>query len=369
MTTKTLLEQATKSDIVHCDATYKLNWEGFPNLVVGVTDRDRHFHPTGFAVCMDEKTEDFKFVFQSLALGTNKALGKDYRPTTLVADAAGAIHNGFLEVFKNVLIIMCWAHLKRAVKKRYKSNKNIDKILQDLDQLQIAPSKETFRRGLELFLQKWKTETEFVEYFTEQWVNKNANWFEGVQHFTPKTNNALEGTNKWIKDTHTLRQRLPSGQFLENLVRIVNDWSSEYIQHKIFVTSPSIGLPLWTRAYQWVKLKKPVIVAKKDENLVFKIPANTLEDVVEVTLDQYESFEDFSKHAFACYYVNMPKNDWSSGKCSCAAFYKEFICKHLLGMAIRYNFIQPPLEAKQVPIGQKRKRGRPQKAKNAFIVD
>jgi hypothetical protein len=32
-----------------------------------------------------------------------------------------------------------------------------------------------------------------------------------------------------------------------------------------------------------------------------------------------------------------------------------FVCKHLLGMAIRYNFALPPLEAKQVTTWAKKK--------------
>lgn len=35
---------------------------------------------------------------------------------------------------------------------------------------------------------------------------------------------------------------------------------------------------------------------------------------------------------------------------------------------MRYKLVEPPLAAKSVPLGQKRKRGRPPKAKQAEIV-
>ena len=47
------------------------------------------------------------------------------------------------------------------------------------------------------------------------------------------------------------------------------------------------------------------------------------------------------------------------GKCSCAAFYKNYTCKHHIGIAKRLCFVFIPNVTKNVPIGQKRQRGRP----------
>jgi hypothetical protein len=44
------------------------------------------------------------------------------------------------------------------------------------------------------------------------------------------------------------------------------------------------------------------------------------------------------------------------------------MCKHVIGLAIRLKYVVPPLEAKNIPLGQKRKRGRPSKAKRTPIV-
>lgn len=208
LSTKNLLMQSVKSKIVHADTTYKLNYEGFPVLVVGVTDLDRHLHPSGISVCTDEKTADFIFIFQSLVTGVHRVVEQSFQPTTLVADAAEAIHNGFKFVYgDDVLIIMCWAHLKRAVQKRYRGKPNIKQILDDLDVLQLSPCIESFHNGLRLFFEKYKEEEEFLMYFKEQWVEQNCNWFEGVGKQIPKTDNALEGKNRWIKDSHTMRER------------------------------------------------------------------------------------------------------------------------------------------------------------------
>jgi hypothetical protein len=54
--------------------------------------------------------------------------------------------------------------------------------------------------------------------------------------------------------------------------------------------------------------------------------------------------------------------------CTCPTFAKHRLCKHALGMKIRRKEVQVPPEAKNVPLGQKRKRGRPSKAKKALLL-
>jgi uncharacterized Zn finger protein len=55
-------------------------------------------------------------------------------------------------------------------------------------------------------------------------------------------------------------------------------------------------------------------------------------------------------------------------KCNCPAFLKNYTCKHVVGMAIRLKYCKPPSAVETMPIGEKRKRGRPAKAKPALLV-
>lgn len=57
----------------------------------------------------------------------------------------------------------------------------------------------------------------------------------------------------------------------------------------------------------------------------------------------------------------MPRegSEWKTGTCNCPKYLENYICKHVVGMAIRNNFIVPPLTASAVPIGKKRGKGRP----------
>ena len=82
-------------------------------LVVESIDRGRHFHPFGIAVCSNEKTEDFEFLFNSVGDGRAKMFEEDLSPTTLIADALTSIHQGFKRVFgHNSTIVMCWTVVK-----------------------------------------------------------------------------------------------------------------------------------------------------------------------------------------------------------------------------------------------------------------
>ena len=77
-----------------------------------------------------------------------------------------------------------------------------------------------------VFLKKWKAiHPDFVKYFREQWLSKNDLWFEGAAVGQPSSNNGLEFTNGVIKSEHTMRERLPVGQFLSTVLRIVLEWS------------------------------------------------------------------------------------------------------------------------------------------------
>ena len=67
--------------------------------------------------------------------------------------------------------------------------------------------------------------------------------------------------------------------------------------------------------------------------------------------------------------MEMENNShWKTSKCNYPAFFKNYICKHVVGMPIRLKYCKPPSAAKTVPIDEKRKRVRPTKAKSALVI-
>ncbi|CAF1263893.1 unnamed protein product, partial [Rotaria magnacalcarata] len=116
VTTRNLIKNCLNSNHICADATYKLIWQGYPVLIVGTTDKQCAFHPFGNALCINEKTSDFEFMFKSVQLTVEKLYNISYCPIILVADASGAITNGFINVFNVVeKRIMCWFHVTKNI--------------------------------------------------------------------------------------------------------------------------------------------------------------------------------------------------------------------------------------------------------------
>jgi hypothetical protein len=374
ISSKTMLKMALNADHIHADATYKLVWQGFPVLVIGTTDRNRQFHCFGVGVCTDEKTEDFKFIFNSLKNEVARIFNTQISPSTLISDAAKSIQNSFRAVFgEDVLVIMCWAHMKKNVQKKVDSlipKEARQEILADIDSLQLSQSTEVFEKASNLFLKKWNEHKEFVKYFSAEWLKSNKNWFEGAKKLVPSTNNALESYNRVMKDEDSLRERVSLSRFTVGLIDWIEKWSDNYKSGiKVFKAEPEIDLELWTSSYQWAKSKKTISPKTTEAGIVYKIPAHDLTEISE-GIDDWETFDKFKINGFQSWTTILPKdqNDWIKGECNCPSFFKKMLCKHIVGLAIRLKLAVPPPEAKNVPIGTKRKRGRPAKAKKALLV-
>jgi len=166
---------------------------------------------------------------------------------------------GFTLVFGPPLVrLMCYFHVRKNIEPYYRAlSKNARRQLQcDVQALQNCQDASTFLKAVPLFLKKWTAiHPDFVKYFREQWISKNYQWFEGAAVGQPSSNNGLEATNGVIKSEHTMRERLPVGQFLSTTLEIVLQWSEtrdpESANCIEYATTPKVSLPQWTKAYQW----------------------------------------------------------------------------------------------------------------------
>ncbi|KAL0821529.1 hypothetical protein ABMA28_004986 [Loxostege sticticalis] len=375
LSTKKLLNIVCSTDVLHIDATYKLIWQGFPVLVLGTTDKNRKFHPLCLGISTNERQEDFQMIFGGLKEKALSLFDHILEPRVLVCDAAQAIINAFIEVFGNAPVVrMCWAHAKKNMQQKVQKTVHKTKqkeIIQDIDTLHYATSYEVFNAASQAFVEKWQTQTEFVNYFQEEWLKKHPNWFLGAAPCSPVTNNALEAFNRNIKDHNTLRERFPLSHFLAIATEMVGQWSIQSCKESL-PEEPTIELKDWTDGYCWAKKDLKIkILSSNTAYTEYLIPSSQVGDVNYG--EQWLNFDDYKRKHFAFWKVKVPKNgtenvNWKKGSCTCPQFYKKYICKHLLGLAIRLKLATPPSEAKALPIGQKRKRGRPTKSRPALII-
>lgn len=375
VTAKLLLKQAIGSRNVHSDATYKILWQGFPILAVGFTDLVRKFHPMGLAVCTTEQQKDFEFIFAAAKQGIFDIFDQAFEPKFIIADAAGAIQNAAKKVFGHLIeIIMCWFHVHKNVSEKVPTYlKELSKqhqFLSDLDQLQLSKTKEIFIVAVQLFMDKWRKESvELIEYFENQWVLKNGNWFESFAKLTPSTNNAVESKNRVIKDEHTLRERMDVGKFRVAIFEMIQTWAMAYESGQDVVTTnaPEIKLDLWTKGYQFATSNIKVTSHRTGSHIVYR---SALTDKIDDSTD-WNDFDSFKKNSFNFFDTKfenpVKRENWLHGECDCRDYFKLYMCEHIIGIAIRLKIVKPPAEAKNVPIGQKRKRGRPAKSKPALV--
>lgn len=376
ISTPRLLSQSESTTHLHADATYKLNWEGMPVLVVGTTDKDRHFVPISIAVCSDEQTSSFEFIFAALKAFSN------YAPLHLVSDASLAIRNAFVDVFgSESKLIMCWAHTRRNIVKslHLASMTNDydarDDLMTDIDLLQLSQNEEAFNKGVLMFHKKWsKSQKEFVDYLEQIWFSTHPGWYEGFADGIPSTNNALESFNSVIKKEETLRERMPLSQYLPLCLASAQRWSKQY-ESKTIATVPTITLADWTQAYHWAKSDKVVPAKNVSGGLVqYFCPAAdkttlTSQDIQRFSEQNWNTLDQLKRRSQILSMVSMPIGDWKAAKCTCRSFLKTGKCKHVIGIAIRQKQVKPPPAAKQIPIGQKPKRGRPKLATKALLMD
>ena len=126
-------------------------------------------------------------------------------------------------------------------------------IIADIDTIQISSNPVIFKTLIAEFLSKYASETDFIEYFKAQYVDKNYNWFEGASLFSPSSNNALEAQNGVIKSMYTDRALLPMNKFLVMVECMLGDFSLDRApgkNQKKFAMQAEPSLDLWTRSYK-----------------------------------------------------------------------------------------------------------------------
>lgn len=283
-----------------------------------------------------------------------------------MSDAACAIRNAFRAIFgRDTAAMMCWAHVRRNVEKNIgliKSSKKQAEALKDLDTLQVAPSKLFFESAVEMFKEKWKVEKQFLKYMDDKWLSTHQTWYEGVARGVPSTNNALESFNKKIKREGTLRQRLVVGDFIIRIESVMKDWSQE----SNFANKPNIQLGDWTSGYQWGQSKATHYKEVEDGASHYFGYVSSSKKISGQSISKWENMkwknlDDYTNILKGFYKIQLPKNNWEDGTCSCGANMKRLMCKHIIGVALRKKLTIAPPKAKIVKLGMKRGVGRPKK--------
>lgn len=372
ITSKSLIQNACCVDIFQADSTHKLLWQGLLVIVVGTTDANKQFCPIGICMCTDEQQSDYEFLFKSIKKCATELIGCEVSPLILVCDTSKAIINAFRAVYgADLKIIMCSAHMLSGVYKKLnlvKNNHIREPIIADIKFLQRIATETDFKNALNLFLKKWSDQVDFLLYFKQEWIDEHPNWYKGASPRTPSTNNALEATKKKLKDEFTFRQSLSLSEFISMMKNIIGQYSRLCSTHRKLIENPSITDNMWTATYHWTCQQSLVLpTISIDGQLIVPIKSSQYDENVPSLDTHCDNFDDFKIRYDNKWFVTLyhPETKWIKSLCTCPIFLKEYICKHVVGIAVRMKELQIPEDFVSVPIERKRKPGRPPKARTS----
>lgn len=162
---------------------------------------------------------------------------------------------------------------------------------------------------------------------------------------------------------------MPINEYFCKMASAVTKWSENFTHCKQI----SIDLPLWTSAVQWnsaeVKVKKKEVPGFGTEYL---IPAGRKpypRSDKNYRASSWGSWKLFTERSSVLYSLFLPSDNWQKGTCTCRIFLKDFICHHIVGLAIKNGLAVAPPTASQIPLGKTRGQGRPCKVKPALSRD
>ena len=359
---------------IHIDATYKLVWQGHPVLIFGGSDAHKVFHPYAIAVLESEVQPEISYILKEFKRVSLVLSNQNFSPECLISDAAASIKNAFLEIFgKEKKVRMCWAHVIRNIDKKLckiKLDIHRNEIRSDIVLLQISSSEKEFDISYNLFRIKWiqvndESIFNFLNYFENTWINHNKHWYEGYCLFTPSTNNCLESVNLRVKQDHTLRERIPLSRFLKVLEDLVCFWSKErnpvYADCKKAANLPNLSFEQMLNAKRITDIYN-IDFSENGDTCIKKHAQFDVHSLKMFNDNHIYSIKNFEEWRDLKENLSVVKKQDNIFVCTCKEFLKNYACMHCIASSFKRGAFIFPKTMEDVRIGEKRKRGRPQKA-------
>jgi len=171
------------------------------------------------------------------------------------------------------------------------------------------------------------------------------------------------------------------GLFFNSAFQILEGWSRERsefaVNNKTFALTPNYSISLFTEAYQWTAKKPQLKTRKQSDDITWYFASPNGANLKEQDISKFlrmnkniswRSFNSYVECQNSLRMISFNCANLHASNCTCNFFKKSYTCKHIVGIAILTKILQVPPEAKNIPIGTKRKRGRPAKAKKALVV-
>lgn len=122
------------------------------------------------------------------------------------------------------------------------------------------------------------------------------------------------------------------------LLECIRTLSEETIS-KTLPLEPNIFRSLWLEGQAVANGEDEITISKKDSDEEYTVYKFNLTDWKCITTAK--NFDDFGIILSQNIIVRLSRSNWKLGFCYCDKFYKENICKHIIGLAIKTGLVNP----------------------------
>lgn len=169
-------------------------------------------------------------------------------------------------------------------------------------------------------------------------------------------------------------------QFLACMKEMASDISVKFSTNKLAIaTEPTIKKEVYESATLMVMDKFKAFKIKQPQNSntsIHVVPSSKCVNATEaycktLTKTIWKSFDEYIVHGYQQFYtVKLSFEKWKTeSSCTCPAFFKHHMCKHIVAVGIRSNIIDNPQADNTVRlVPTKRKPGRAAHATRALLL-
>lgn len=405
MSTKHLLKNLARGQIICSDGTFRVTWQGYPFFFVGTVDAQQRYHIVAGWLLKSENKDDITVIYdktlsyvEALASFEREQMRHSMEDNCDAIFSAVAAHLPGVENPGN-----CYFHLMKNVrskKNRFTSEEAYNGFMSDLRFL----AETTVDGGLinELFdrlADKYSDDFKDWDAFQAEYVDGDKGHWQQAKFAPqqPTTNVAQESFMNTFKNNGTHRELAPVDDFLTHTsdyfalmskmdvcfaesVRLEqDDWRvAQQVPPGLFDFKagkkgywifPSVGYyqSLVKKGETMSKTSKRALAAAlKAYAAIATKPCETDFNRELDGLDDFDSLRGVMKKAYHLAPLTPTEAKPFAGvrwQCSCHNFWHYGKCKHSLAWAISQGEMAVPAIYRIDRIGDVRKRGRPKKAK------
>jgi hypothetical protein len=181
---------STQPPFFHIDATYKLMSSGFLLLTLSTEDPCHRGRLIAMAITLHEDTTAYTKFIETVKDALKTHYHFEWKVNYVLSDGADSIHNAIKANFSQTVHLLCFFHLKKAVRRHIQSIKdasvksvcqsNMAIIFYSIDLLHKTKTQKEYETCWQCIKTHWQHQLKlanvFIDYFEQTYVSSDQKW-------------------------------------------------------------------------------------------------------------------------------------------------------------------------------------------------